>query len=140
VLRLDRQAIRLLPVGLDLLVETHRLEVFAHPPDPAVGLELAYRRAAPGTKSAVTGAFLATVFVGDLFGGMFAQLYGRVSPGAYFLLQVVIAMGAALAFGWVARRDEGTSEGSIERSVAAKLAPEVAPEMADRRQHLPGTV
>ena len=52
-----------------------------------VGLELAYRRAMPGTRSAVTGAFLATVFVGDLFGGMFAQLYGRVSPGAYFLLQ-----------------------------------------------------
>jgi POT family proton-dependent oligopeptide transporter len=72
-----------------------------------VGLELAYRRAAPGTKSAVTGAFLATVFVGDLFGGMFAQLYGRVSPGAYFFLQAVIAAAAAVAFGWVARSDEG---------------------------------
>lgn len=71
-----------------------------------VGLELAYRRAAPGTKSAITGAFLATVFVGDLFGGMFAQLYGRVSPGTYFLVQTVIAAAAALAFGWVARSDE----------------------------------
>ncbi len=71
-----------------------------------VGLELAYRRAAPGTKSAITGAFLATVFVGDLFGGMFAQLYGRISPGAYFLVQAIIAAAAALAFGWVARSDE----------------------------------
>jgi proton-dependent oligopeptide transporter, POT family len=70
-----------------------------------VGLELAYRRAAPGTKSAVTGAFLATVFVGDLFGGMFAQLYGRVSPGTYFLLQAIIAAAAALAFGRIARSD-----------------------------------
>jgi proton-dependent oligopeptide transporter, POT family len=68
-----------------------------------VGLELAYRRAAPGTKSAVTAAFLATVFVGDLFGGVFSQLYGRISPGAYFLLQALIAAGAALAFARVAQ-------------------------------------
>lgn len=67
-----------------------------------VGLELAYRRATPGTKSAVTGAFLATVFLGDLLGGFFAQLYGRVSPGAYFLMQAGIAALAALAFRWVA--------------------------------------
>jgi POT family proton-dependent oligopeptide transporter len=71
-----------------------------------VGLELAYRRAMPGTRSAVTGAFLAAVFVGDLFGGMFAQLYGRISPGAYFLIQAIIAAGAALVFGWAARSDE----------------------------------
>ncbi|HEX3764544.1 MAG TPA: hypothetical protein VHW23_37875 [Kofleriaceae bacterium] len=66
-----------------------------------VGLELAYRRALPGTRSAMTGAFLATTFVGDLFGGMFAQLYGRISPGAYFLAQAAIAAAAALAFGRV---------------------------------------
>jgi hypothetical protein len=71
-----------------------------------VGLELSYRRALPGTRSAVTGAFLATTFVGDLFGGMFAQLYGRISPGAYFLIQAAIAAAAALAFGWVARGDQ----------------------------------
>ncbi len=67
-----------------------------------VGLELAYRRAAPGTKSAVTGAFLATVFLGDMFGGLFSQLYGRVTPGVYFLLQALIAAGAALLFARVA--------------------------------------
>jgi proton-dependent oligopeptide transporter, POT family len=78
-----------------------------------VGLELAFRRAAPGTRSAITGAFLATVFVGDLFGGMFAQLYGRVSPGFYFLLQGIIALGAALAFRWVASR------GDARRALAA---------------------
>jgi POT family proton-dependent oligopeptide transporter len=70
-----------------------------------VGLELAYRRAPAGARSAITGAFLATTFVGDLFGGLFAQLYGRISPGGYFLLQAVIAGAAALAFGRVARRD-----------------------------------
>lgn len=71
-----------------------------------VGLELSYRRALPGTRSAVTGAFLATTFAGDLFGGMFAQLYGRIPPGAYFLIQAAIAAAAALAFGRVARGDE----------------------------------
>lgn len=71
-----------------------------------VGLELAYRRAAPGTKSAVTAAFLATVFVGDMFGGLFSQLYGRVSPGVYFLLQALIAAGAAVLFARVAAGGE----------------------------------
>lgn len=63
-----------------------------------VGLELAYRRAAPGTKSAVTAAFLVTVFVGNTFGGLFAGLYGRLPPGAYFTLQALIVAAAALVF------------------------------------------
>jgi proton-dependent oligopeptide transporter, POT family len=85
-----------------------------------VGLELAFRRALPGTRSAITGAFLATTFVGDLFGGMFAQLYGRVSPGTYFLLQAMIATGAALVFGRLAERDDawGTARRASLRSPA----------------------
>jgi hypothetical protein len=39
---------------------------------------------------------------------MFAQLYGRVSPGVYFLLQAIIALGAAAAFRWVAERNAAT--------------------------------
>ena len=88
-----------------------------------VGLELAFRRALPGTRSAVTGAFLATTFVGDLFGGMFAQLYGRISPGAYFLVQAVIAAAAALAFGWVARSDERAPGRSAATSAAPRPRP-----------------
>jgi len=91
-----------------------------------VGLELAFRRAAPGTKSAVTGAFLATVFVGDLFGGMFAQLYGRIPPGGYFLLQAVIALAAALAFGAVAKRDENARERAVVPGVERTPPPTVA--------------
>ena len=84
-----------------------------------VGLELSYRRALPGTKSAVTGAFLATTFVGDAFGGMFAQLYGRISPGAYFLLQAAIAGAAALVFGRVSSRHELEDQlGDARRLVA----------------------
>ncbi len=82
-----------------------------------VGLELAFRRAAPGTKSAVTGAFLATAFVGDLFGGMFSQLYGRISPGAYFLAQALLAAGAALAFARVARSEEKPASPVIAETV-----------------------
>ncbi|HEU4730658.1 MAG TPA: MFS transporter, partial [Kofleriaceae bacterium] len=81
-----------------------------------VGLELAFRRAAPGTRGAVTGAFLATLFVGDLFGGMFAQLYGRVSPGLYFLIQAAIAGAAALAFGRLADRDERARAGGAAQA------------------------
>jgi POT family proton-dependent oligopeptide transporter len=87
-----------------------------------VGLELAYRRAAPGSRSAITGAFLATVFVGDLFGGMFAQLYGRISPGAYFLAQAVIAAAAALAFGRVADATPAGTRGSARRRAPAGAA------------------
>lgn len=83
-----------------------------------VGLELAYRRAAPGTKSAVTAAFLATVFVGDLVGGFFSQLYGRVSPGGYFLIQAIIAAIAAVSFRWVAARRE--EQAPAETLVAAR--------------------
>lgn len=71
-----------------------------------VGLELAFRRAAPGTKSAITGAFLATNCVGDVFGSLFAQLYGRISPGAYFFAQMAIAIGAAIVFGRLARASD----------------------------------
>jgi len=63
-----------------------------------IGLELAFRRAGEGTKSAVTAAFLATVFIGDFCGGFFSQLYGRIPPSTYFLLQAAIATGAALVF------------------------------------------
>jgi hypothetical protein len=61
--------------------------------------------------------------VGDLFGGMFAQLYGRVSPGLYFLLQAAIALGAALVFGWIANdRTAAPAVTHPARDGAARLA------------------
>ncbi len=73
-----------------------------------VGLELAFREAGPRAKSAVTAAFLLTVFVGDTFGGAFDQLYETVPAGSYFALQMIIISGAALAFSRVSRRFERT--------------------------------
>jgi POT family proton-dependent oligopeptide transporter len=72
-----------------------------------VGLEFAFRQAAPGTKSVVTGAFLFTVFIGDTAGGFFAQLYKTyLAPGPYFAVQTGIMLAAAIAFLRVARRFE----------------------------------
>ena len=69
-----------------------------------VGLEFAFRRAAVGTKSAITAAFHCMVFVGDSFGGFFDQLYERVSPAAYFALQAAIIAVAAVVFRVVVAR------------------------------------
>lgn len=72
-----------------------------------VGLEFAFRIAAPGTKSAVTAAFWLTVFAGDFFGTFFNQaLWDKISPGMFFAIQAaIVAVAAALFFG-VARRFE----------------------------------
>jgi len=82
-----------------------------------VGLEFAFRRAAVGTKSAITAAFHFMVFVGDSFGGFIAQLYERVSPAAYFALQAVIIAAAAVVFRVV-----------VTRMFPAEPAPDAAPD------------
>jgi proton-dependent oligopeptide transporter, POT family len=81
-----------------------------------VGLEFAYKRAAPGTKSVVTAAFLLTVFVGDGFFGVFYdKLYEKhLAPGAYFGIQTLIMVAAAVTFWWVARRFERGDEAALE--------------------------
>jgi proton-dependent oligopeptide transporter, POT family len=76
-----------------------------------VGLGLAYREAGPGAKSAVTAAFLLTVFVGDLIGSAVDPLYDRIAAGPYFLLQALVVAIAAVAFVRVARRFEGRADG-----------------------------
>jgi POT family proton-dependent oligopeptide transporter len=84
-----------------------------------VGLEYAFREAGPGAKSAVTAAFLMTVFVGNSFGGAFDALYDRVTPAAYFALQAAIAAVAAIAFRRVTRRLAGhPDDHGAERRVA----------------------
>jgi POT family proton-dependent oligopeptide transporter len=72
-----------------------------------VGLEFAFKVAAPGTKSAVTAAFLFTVFGGDLIAGVFdKKLWNHISPGAFFGIQTAIMAAAAVVFYFVARRFE----------------------------------
>ncbi len=64
-----------------------------------VGLEYAYRQAVPGTKSIVTAAFHATVFVGDTAALTMAPFYEQgLRPFAYFGLQTLLIAAAALAF------------------------------------------
>jgi dipeptide/tripeptide permease len=76
-----------------------------------VGLEFAFKVAAPGTKSVVTAAFLFTVFVGDFLGGFFDRFYdspGGLGPGAFFTVQAIVALLTALIFRVLARRFERT--------------------------------
>jgi POT family proton-dependent oligopeptide transporter len=72
-----------------------------------VGLEFAFKIAAPGTKGVVTAAFWLTVFVGDLFATFFNKaLWKTITPGLFFALQTVIMAVTAVAFYFVARRFE----------------------------------
>jgi POT family proton-dependent oligopeptide transporter len=72
-----------------------------------VGLEFAFKVAAPGTKSVVTAAFWLTVFIGDTFATFFNKaLWKTVSPGVFFALQAAIMALTALVFYFVARRFE----------------------------------
>ena len=81
-----------------------------------VGLEFAFKVAAPGTKSVVTAAFLFTVFGGDFIAGIFDKtLWNKVSAGVFFSIQTVIVAVATVLFVIVARR--------FERPAAAVHAP-----------------
>ena len=72
-----------------------------------VGLEFAYRQAAPGTKSVVTAAFHMMVFVGDSIGLIFAPFYEKgLKPAPYFGLLAVIMTVTALAFIPISRKFE----------------------------------
>jgi POT family proton-dependent oligopeptide transporter len=72
-----------------------------------IGLELAFKVAAPGTKSVVTAAFLFTVTIGDTIAGIFDKAFwGRVSPGVFFALQAAIMAVTAALFFFVSRRFE----------------------------------
>jgi POT family proton-dependent oligopeptide transporter len=72
-----------------------------------IGLELAFKVAAPGTKSVVTAAFLFTVTVGDFIAGVFSKAFwGTWSPGVFFAVQTGIMAVTAVLFFLVARRFE----------------------------------
>jgi len=84
-----------------------------------VGLEFAFKVAAPGTKSVVTAAFLFTVFGGDLIAGVFdKELWNHVSAGSFFAIQTAIVAVAALLFIVVARRFEQPTPSSNSPATA----------------------
>jgi POT family proton-dependent oligopeptide transporter len=72
-----------------------------------VGLEFAYRQAAPGTKSVVTAAFHMMVFVGDSAGLLFAPFYEKgLKPAPYFGVLAVIMTATSVIFIPISRRFE----------------------------------
>ena len=75
-----------------------------------VGLEFAYRQAAPGTKSVVTAAFHMMVFVGDSAGLLFAPFYEKgLKPAPYFGLLAVIMTATSVIFIPISRKFERQS-------------------------------
>ena len=81
-----------------------------------VGLEFAFKQAAPGTKSVVTAAFLLTVTVGDFAGGLIDRLYETsMAAGPYFALQTAIMLVTAIIFIRVARRFESDESVAVAR-------------------------
>jgi POT family proton-dependent oligopeptide transporter len=72
-----------------------------------VGMEFAYRQAAPGTKSVVTAAFWMTVFAGDSIALTIAPFYEKgLDPASYFGLLAVMMTVASLAFIPISRKFE----------------------------------
>jgi proton-dependent oligopeptide transporter, POT family len=85
-----------------------------------VGLEFAFKVAAPGTKSVVTAAFLFTVFLGNTIAAPFNKaLWNKISPGSFFAIQAVIMVVAAAAFYVIARRFERPVPSSSPEPVPA---------------------
>ncbi|MBS2032869.1 MAG: MFS transporter [Deltaproteobacteria bacterium] len=83
-----------------------------------VGLEFAFKVAAPGTKSFVTACFFLTIFIGDFIGGLMDQaLWGKISDGNFFLIQAV-ASGVITAAFWVVAKNFERNQAAVQASLA----------------------
>lgn len=63
-----------------------------------IGMQMAYMDAPAKYKSSITAVFYLTIFGGDALGGVYDQLWGRLSPGGYFGIQALMLVAAALIF------------------------------------------
>lgn len=78
-----------------------------------IGLQLAFEEAPNHMKSVITGVFLGTVAVGNIFSGIFARWYTQMDPGYYFLLMAGMISVVTIAFYFVGKRfDQGTNTNS----------------------------
>jgi POT family proton-dependent oligopeptide transporter len=84
-----------------------------------VGLEFAYMQSPPSAKSAITAAFLSTVFFGDALAVPFVQLYDRLPTSSYFALQAGISLVVSIVFYFVAKHFESAVESLTGTSAAA---------------------
>jgi POT family proton-dependent oligopeptide transporter len=85
-----------------------------------IGLELAFKVAAPGTKSVVTAAFLFTVTIGNFIATAFDEVFwGRWSPGLFFAVQAAIMAVTTVLFFLVGRRFEQRARPPVGAPVTA---------------------
>jgi len=76
-----------------------------------VGLQLAYEEAPSHMKSRITGLWLATVTLGNVFAGFFARIYTDVlNPGEYFGLMTILVVVVTIGFYFVGRKFEQKPE------------------------------
>jgi len=71
-----------------------------------IGLQLAFEEAPERMKSMITGVWLCTVFLGDVFAGWFSRIYTRTTPGNFFGIMTVMIIVVTMAFYFVGRRFE----------------------------------
>lgn len=71
-----------------------------------IGLQMAFEEAPDRMKSLITGMWLFTVFLGDMFAGWFARIYTETSPGMYYAMMTVMIIIVTILFYFVGRRFE----------------------------------
>jgi POT family proton-dependent oligopeptide transporter len=90
------------------------------------GLELAFVAAPKNMKSFVTGMWLASVGLANLFLNVpVTQLYSIMNPGIYFAMLAAALVAVALAFIFVAKRFNRLVE--MEKAVEEEQGPEFPP-------------
>jgi proton-dependent oligopeptide transporter, POT family len=72
----------------------------------AIGLQLAFEEAPDSMKSMITGVWLCTVFLGDIFAGIFSRIYTKTTPGSFFGMMTVMMILVTIAFYQVGKRFE----------------------------------
>jgi POT family proton-dependent oligopeptide transporter len=71
-----------------------------------IGLQMAFEEAPDRMKSMITGIWLCTVFLGDMFAGWFSRIYTQTTPGNFYTLMTVMIVGVTVAFYFVGKRFE----------------------------------
>lgn len=80
-----------------------------------IGLQLAFEEAPDHMKSLITGIWLFTVFLGDVFASWFSRIYTQTTPGNFFSIMTGMVVVVTILFYFVGKRFE---HGSGKRATA----------------------
>ncbi len=71
-----------------------------------IGLQMAFEEAPERMKSMITGIWLCTIFLGDMFAGWFSRIYTQTTPGNFYSIMTAMIVAVTVAFYFVGRRFE----------------------------------